>query len=373
LDGKLWDYGQISLYATQLLLFAVVAATLLSKPEYKNLRRYWPAWLLEFWAIAAVLWASYQGVALYHASLIVSAVLLGECILLLKPDPRRIATVLFGAGLVQALLAISQFTSQHVWPSTWLGIAEHWALPGHSLLQTANGLVMRAYGSLPHPNILGAWLAVAWLCGLILRIPLGKSGPLSYRLALNFGLLVAMLGLLMSFSRGAWIAAAVGTIWTLLIVAKKISWQRAATSAGVILGAAILLALPLRADIHGRTALQSAGGLEGLSISDRRHSIVDGWQLFTQSPVGGYGVAPMVQPPHFVPLAVAADLGVIGLILVVLLVLTLRPRSWLSWYTPLLAVPLVAGLFDHYWWTLWPGLSLGILMLVLPASTPEAS
>src|SRR3989344_1153983 len=125
LDGRPWDYGQISLYATQIILFAVVTVTLLGKPDYRNLRRWWPAWVLEFWAIIAMIWSSHQSVALYHASLIVSAVLLGECILLLKPNPRRIATVILGTGLIQGLLAISQFMGQHVIGSKWLGLAEH--------------------------------------------------------------------------------------------------------------------------------------------------------------------------------------------------------------------------------------------------------
>ena len=366
LDGRPWDYGQISLYATQIILFAVVTVTLLGKPDYRNLRRWWPAWVLEFWAIIAMIWSSHQSVALYHASLIVSAVLLGECILLLKPNPRRIATVILGTGLIQGLLAISQFMGQHVIGSKWLGLAEHWAVPGHSLLQTAGGLVLRAYGSLPHPNILGVWLAVAWICGLLLYIPLKKTAPLAYRLALNFGLLIILFGLLLSFSRGAWLAVAIGTIWILVVTAKKINWRVAVIAGATILGTVILLAIPFRANIYGRTALESGGGLEGLSISDRRQSIINGGQLFIHSPLIGYGVTPIVQPPHLVPLAIVDDLGIIGLAIVCLLIFMMRPRRWWDWYSPLLAVPLITGLFDHYWWTLWAGLSLGVIVLVLP-------
>lgn len=364
-----WPYGQISLYATQLLLFAVVAATLLSKPDWKNLRRYWPAWLLEFWAIAAVVWSANQGVALYHASLIICAVLLGECVLMLKPDPKRIATVLFGAGMIQALLAISQFANQHVFASTLLGLAEHSAAAGHAVLQTSHGLLLRAYGSLPHPNILGSWLAVAWLCGLGLRIPMGRGvkgetqRAASLRMILSAGLGIIAMGLLMTFSRGAWLAAAVGTAWVLIVAAKQISWRRAAASGVVILVAAAALALPLAGIIGGRLPGNDAA-LEQLSYSDRRQSIVNGWQWVSDDPLFGYGTVPFGEPPHLVPLAIAVDLGLIGLIFALLLAWTMRPKL-LSWYAPLWAVPLVSGLVDHHWWTLWPGLTMGIIVMIL--------
>ena len=362
-----WPYGQISLYATQVLLFAVVTATLLGRTASRDgfqTRLYWPAWALELWAIAALLWAADQSVALYHASLIISAVLLGECVLLLRPNPRRIAMVLFGTGLIQALLAISQFTSQYVFPSTLLGLAEHSATAGHAVLQTSHGLLLRAYGALPHPNILGAWLAVSWLCGLTLRVPMGRSGSLAYRMALNFGLLVIMLGLLLTFSRGAWLATGVGTIWILIVAAQRISWRRALASGMGILIAATALALPLANIIAGRLPSADAA-LEQLSVNDRKQSLVDGWQLVRQSPLLGHGVAPLAEPPHLVPLAIVVDLGLIGLVLVLLLAWTMRPRL-LNWYSPLWAVPLFAGLVDHHWWTLWAGLSLGVLMLTLP-------
>jgi len=362
-----WPYGQISLYATQVLLFAVVTATLLGRTASRDgfqTRLYWPAWALELWVIAALLWAADQSVALYHASLIISAVLLGECVLLLRPNPRRIAMVLFGTGLIQALLAISQFTSQYVFPSTLLGLAEHSATAGHAVLQTSHGLLLRAYGALPHPNILGAWLAVSWLCGLTLRVPMGRSGSLAYRMALNFGLLVIMLGLLLTFSRGAWLATGVGTIWILIVAAQRISWRRALASGMVILIAATALALPLANIIAGRLPSADAA-LEQLSVNDRKQSLVDGWQLVRQSPLLGHGVAPLAEPPHLVPLAIAVDLGLVGLALVLLLAWTMRPRL-LNWYSPLWAVPLIAGLVDHHWWTLWAGLSLGVLLLTLP-------
>lgn len=369
-----WPYGQISLYATQVLLFAVVAATLLAKPDWKNLRRYWPAWLLEFWAIAAVLWSTSQSVALYHASLIICAVLLGECVLLQRPNPKRIAAALFTSGAIQSLLAIFQFAGQHVFASTLLGMAGHSATAGHAVLQTSHGLLLRAYGTLPHPNILGSYLAVAWLCGLGLRIPQQTSVThnwtqhvASLRMIMNIGLVVIALGLLLTFSRGAWLAAATGTIWILIVAAKQISWRRGVASGVTIIIAAAALALPLAGIIGGRLPGNDAA-LEQLSYSDRKQSLANGWQSFISAPILGHGVGEQGEPPHLVPLAIAVDLGLVGLAFALLLGWTMRPQL-LSWYAPLWAVPLVSGLVDHHWWTLWPGLALGALILTLPKAT----
>jgi hypothetical protein len=104
---------------------------------------------------------------------------------------------------------------------------------------------------------------------------------------------------------------------------------------------------------------------ERMVYSDRRQSLTDGWRSLVAAPLLGQGVAELKEPPHLVPLAIAVDLGLIGLIFALLLAWTMRPQL-LGWYAPLWAVPLVSGLVDHHWWTLWPGLALGALIIALP-------
>lgn len=404
LRGEFWEYGQISLYATQILLLAVVVFTLLSKPDWKLLKNWWPLNLLELWALLSVLWASQPKAALYQAGLIIFVSLLGECIIMLQLSPKKIAHVLVATGLVQGLLAINQFFFQYTNNSTLLGIAPHAADFGSSILQMSWGLVLRAYGSLPHPNILGGWLAVCWLTGLTLRLQLNlrptsyKLQPnIAYRIALDFALLTILTGLLLTFSRSAALAAALGTIWLLIIMAKKTSWRCASLNAALIVVITIILTLPLHSLIAGRTSpLIKRGvqkfspltkgeiqeGLEDFSVTDRWQTIQNGWQLFITHPLAGVGIGNSTaiiatdinknipvrysQPPHLIPLAIISELGIIGLLLTITMLWLWRPQILLSWYTPLWSVPLMTGLFDHYWFTLWAGLSLGIIILILP-------
>lgn len=408
LSGQFWEYGQLGLYATQLLLFIVVIFTLLSKPNWKLLKNWWPLNLLELWALLSALWAPQPKVALYQAGLIISASLLGECIIMLQLSVKKIAHILVVTGLVQGLLAISQFFAQHINASTIFGLARHSAYFGSSILQTSWGFIMRAYGSLPHPNILGGWLAVCWLAGLILRfqvnlqatthkpaspeLQLGELQPnFIYRIAIDFALLTILTGLLLTFSRSAAVSAAVGTIWLLIITAKKNSWSHAAVSAALIIIATIIITLPLHPLIAGRTLSLTKGGacpaealceggLENFSLTDRWQTIQNGWQLFITHPLIGVGMGNSTaviatndkdipvrysQPPHLIPLAVMSELGVVGLLLAMVLLWLWRPQTLLDWYAPLWSVPLVTGLFDHYWFTLWAGLSLGIIILIL--------
>lgn len=152
----------------------------------------------------------------------------------------------------------------------------------------------------------------------------------------------------------------------LIVAAKKISWRRAIASGVIILVAVAALSAPLLGTIAGRLPGNGAA-LEQLSYSERKQSLVNGWWSFTSAPFLGHGVAELDEPPHLVPLAVAVDLGLIGIAFVLLLGWTMRPQL-LSWYAPLWAVPLASGLVDHHWWTLWPGLALGAVILTLAKS-----
>lgn len=385
INGQPWEYGQLSLYATQLLLLAIVILTLLTKPDWKLLKKWWPLNLLELLALLSALWSSNPSVSFYQASLIVSASLLGECLIFLRPTKLKLLSAITAAGLVQGLLAIQQFVNQKVFALSWLGLASHSASLGSSIIQTGQRLVMRSYGSLPHPNILAGWLALAWLCGLIIRLRLvTKKTPLTYRLSLDFSLVVILFALILTFSRSAWLAAGLATLWLLIVATKKINLKQSLIAATIIIVTTIILALPYWSIISSRVSAPvgaNISALEKFSYTDRLQTIKNGWQIFTQAPIFGVGIGnstaiiaqqlqptllvKYAQPAHFTPLAVADELGIIGLIIVGIFLWLWRPKQLLSWYAPLLAIPLISGLFDHYWFTLWAGLSLGILILIL--------
>ena len=69
-------------------------------------------------------------------------------------------TLLALSGLIQAFLAISQYSLQHsVFGSKWFGeIVLSPDLPGVAKIVVNGGKIMRAYGTFPHPNILAGFL-----------------------------------------------------------------------------------------------------------------------------------------------------------------------------------------------------------------------
>ena len=83
---------------------------------------------------------------------------------------------------------------------TWPGTLDL-SLPGASVVQLANGLrFVRAYGTLPHPNILGGFVLIALLGPITLFISKKKLNyPALFLLSLGLILLT------LTFSRSAWL------------------------------------------------------------------------------------------------------------------------------------------------------------------------
>lgn len=264
------------------------------------------------------------------------------------------ALVLLGQGGV----ATAQFWLQRDLGLVGLGeptLLVHQA--GTSVLLARGEPWLRGYGLTAHPNILGATLALL----LLLLLPALERARGWRRLALATAASVGVGGLLVSFSRGAWLAFGVGLlVW---------GWQRRQHSAGSAatgstpLRFAPLLLVPLflvvyRDLVLSRFLIHSIPS-EALSLHER---LRDGRCALEVSAVhwghgsglGNYlaaarALCPGAATVHNAPLLVAAELGLPGAALwLSLAVAGLRPgtlalAAWVAF--------LVAGLFDN---TLWP-------------------
>ncbi len=99
--------------------------------------------------------------------------------------------------------------------------------PGASVVQLPNGARwLRAYGSFPHPNILGGFLclAIPIVAGAYLRQGWRTMQAWLLLLALALG----TLALFLSFSRAAWLGILLSALWAGALLWL---WRRAATSA----------------------------------------------------------------------------------------------------------------------------------------------
>ena len=126
-------------------------------------------------------------------------------------DSRKIVFVLMMAAVIQSGIGIAQFLSQSTFASTLLGMSTHEAWQaGTSVLKTDAGRWLRAYGTFPHPNILGGFLAAIFVVSVGYTLPSVEALKRNQRIFLVAGTIITLLGLLLTFSRSAWFGVALG-------------------------------------------------------------------------------------------------------------------------------------------------------------------
>jgi hypothetical protein len=180
------------------------------------------------------------------------------------------------------------------------------------------------------PSVYGRYLTVAILASLA-GILLG--GVRGWRIAGLYGVVVATwLGLLISFSQSSFVALASG-----IVVAVAVAWGRRATFALIGLGAvtlAVMLAVPqIRDELVGK----SHSGVNRVT-SGRANLVGQGIRIAVDHPIGGVGAGgfsreyarrlgipgrdPKRVASHTTPVTVAAEEGIVGLVLLAWLVAT---------------------------------------------------
>ncbi len=200
-----------------------------------------------------------------------------------------IAAVLL-AGLAQALLALYQSRLRGAGPSAF---------------QLADGSY-RAYGTFEQPNPLGGFLGLLWpvAAGLawaalepyvlvalgraraVLR-PRTKRAPLAcpplrqLALGLGFGVVALLLvgGLFVSFSRGAWLGAAVAGVALVAALPRSWGWGLALVAVGGTLAIGLLQAGLVPASIANRLAdvadFTAVTDVRGANINDSNFAIIE--------------------------------------------------------------------------------------------------
>jgi O-antigen ligase len=230
---------------------------------------------------------------------------------------------------------------------------------------------LRAYGSFPHPNILGIFLAVA-LVMLSLRADPSRL--------MRVGQLAGVIGLTLTFSRSAWLALSLATVAWVLITH---GWRGVPAWIGRQLRSRRLLAalVAIGLLLAGARATQLDAFPEANSLSQRQLYDDAAWSLVAQGrPVGagniliaeqrqGFAVG---EPAHNVFLITLAELGPIGAIAWFALLASIVAALWRGpdpaarGATLALTVLVPLLLLDHYLWTqpagrIWLALALAVI------------
>lgn len=396
IQGKInhdpWEYGTISIYGADIIILAFLIFTIsycVQNKKYKWSISHLLALFLLLVAFFSMEFAGDRAVAIFWWLKLAQGVAIFILLSQIKINLKHISLALITAGLIQSLLAYWQFMIQTVVSSKWLGMA--WQDPytlGVQVIQGPLGRVLRAYGSLPHPNMLGGLLVITLIACLMLYIQKQKK---SHALFFAVSLPILSTALWMTFSRQAWIALA--CILLLLItyafLTERTFPKPLAAGLAYLLLPMIIMTILFPSLINTRITAQST--LEQKSINERQLFIEQSRQVLKHEWISGVGIGNYTayiatldkkqnvtepgytyQPVHNVFLLVFTELGIFGLLawLLFLLSLTIKIKlnnQWsLLWGLSVIAL-LIISVFDHYLWSL----HFGILLFWITAGLLE--
>lgn len=395
LDGQIWEYGRLSLYLSFIVL--IIAAVLFVYSHKKELRfsKNKLLYLVFLYSIIIPFFSASPLVSFYYLALIYGAILFAYLVRFL-PKKFTFNAILL-SGLIQSIVALQQFFTQQIVANKWLGLSGHLSETlGTSVVLVDGERILRAYGSLPHPNILGGFLFVAIFVGIYLLLKFYKElednkwskkfirKNIAQFLFISVSLIVTTYGLLASFSRSALLALAVAMVSVLLINIFQNKW----TVVKVILKYFVVLfvifysfnwiipgAWQARWTISNRLETQSidqrVDTFEQLKLDNAKEILFGqglGMNTYDTYLQNNSQTVYNIQPIHDIFLLSLAEVGLIGIIIIVaLLRLILREADKVDVLASSLLLGLIViGIFDHYLWTSWTGwllLTFGLVNL----------
>jgi O-Antigen Polymerase. len=313
------DYLSPTIYLTDILVFLILGTWILdkfkiqnskSKIKIKNSKFIFFLASVFIFLLANCFFAKNQGAAAYRLVKIGEFSLLGFYVAKNNYGLRIANYGLILAVIYSSLLAIAQFIKQSsvggiFW---WLGERTFNAgTPGIAKTDFFGRLLLRPYATFPHPNVLAGFVLVAFIL----------SAPLVYqknKLLFTFYFLLFTFTLFISFSQAAWLVGLAVGLWALRNL-KINKWLKSLVSGGIIF---LLIFLIIKTPIFKEE-----------SFSQRLELAKISFQLIKQNPFIGVGLSNFIvnlpkfqkgqilwlQPVHNIYLLVAAETGIIGLLI----------------------------------------------------------
>lgn len=349
----------------------------------------WLPVVLAGLAVVTAPWALSPPLAAYAASRWLLAAAVGLALLRSGVPPRWLAITLLLALTPHALVGLVQITIQGP-----LGLPAEFAPPpsaeGANVIGLESGPWLRAYGVTCHPNVLGAFIAIA----LILSLPLLE------RAWARVFWWILWAGLLATFSRASMLSVAVMLPVAGLWLATRHPLLRRPLLQSVLGAAVVVVAFvamfpeqvatriaPLLFRVPGMDSLAAeVAPLERLSLSNRNVMAGVALDTIARRPLRGVGAGNFpiamrdartpIEPDyvHNVPLLLASEVGSLGGGLWIAawiaapLLLVIRWQTLPAWAVVSLAawsaIGLI-GLFDHSRWSFQMGRFLTVMALAM--------
>lgn len=264
--------------------------------------------------------------------------------------------------LVQGIIGTLQFVNGSSLGLAFLGESQVISgMQGSSFVTLNYEVFLRAYGTFPHPNILGGYLVMNLLLGIYL-LPKVKG----FYKVLTFILIgLSCVFVLFTFSRIAIVLILLISIVTILsLICRKRLYSFAP----------LLLIERFTNLLSGSdTSWNDRVNLMKSSLTVIKNNFLMGTGLgnFTKAMEGNVPFTVnnvmLIQPVHNVFLLMVSELGIIGTLLYCLLlgkilISNIRKMNILKWLV--IICLLVIGCFDHYLWSLPQGIIIEIIFLL---------
>ena len=393
------------LYAADLLLIFAVCAFLFSgrRINTKGIFFYWGIIFLA--SLVSLAFSGDRWLSLYFLTELSLAALFG---LLLASSLKgglitlkALFSALFASALFQGAVGLFQFYKGRSLGIPFLGEAA----PHEEMAKVviAGSEYLRAYGTMPHANILAAFLGVGALS--LFGIWLSRPHPQPFRDKLFFGagFFALFMAIVATFSRSGWLAlvAAFALAFAVLFVKRRAEFF---TIVSPVVIAAAVVVISMNWAIAPRAHLSASEP----SVDFRMRYNQMGITMLKKNPLGigigntvpfavsndayrAFGITKQAdfQPIHNLYLLVAVELGIQGFLAFLALLGCVAftvfkhagsptpegSRTSVIVSTALLAYVLVFGLFDHFFWTLEAGrlMLFAVLGIVMGISSPRRS
>jgi len=422
IGGIFSQFLSYRLYLTEIILALIIILVILTRQKQKKSESIIPffkvfdIYLLIFLLFIVIIITGYfaadGNTSYYYFIKMLEGFTLLIFILNFTINKIKLSFSLIFAGLIQAILAIWQFLSQQVIASKWLGMATQYPdLAGSSVIEVGAYRFLRAYGSLSHPNILGGFLAICLVILIInILVTKNKYSKIFYGICLP----IIITGFFLSFSKSAFLAFIIALMFLAIFIyscsVRDLKLKFSQVLLIIITTFSILILFNQQLVI---TRLEANSRLEIMSSQQRLDQFKTASQVITQYWLTGTGLgnytlvladqdgykqpAYYYQPVHNVYVLILAELGVIGFILFILLLieairkiytyklnqnlrlinifnrfkflgmfdLYMNKYLWFLGYSSVFIMILIIMAFDHYWWTMYFGIILWWLCFAL--------
>jgi len=385
IGGEVSQYGTLSLYVTELIILIVVLLRGKWQPVEGMKKVTQAGYLLLGTVFFSLAFTSFFSIGIAQILHIIFAFALFTLLCDVRTKIKSLVIVFVAGLIIPSILGLWQVIVGSSPSFSWLGLsAQNTQTAGTAVVETASSRMLRAYGSFPHPNIFGGYIAV----GLVSLSWIVRMIKTKQQLIISaIPVILFSVTLILTFSRGAWIALIVGF---LLLISLMFVRHRVIPSHVIpvmITGFISLITtlIVFYPQIFAR--FEPDLRIERISIEERvsQYSWFD--DVFKHNPLFGVGPGSYTfalqaidsgkdawayQPIHNIFLLILGELGIFGFATFLYLILRVdqisarvsKQAGGILGLT-LGVVLIILGLFDHYLWSLWPGLALGVLGISL--------